>query len=411
MTATDIVTGPKRRRRGTPIIVCGIVLVVCGLAFRLVGIPALERLPTDLDETAHFKGAFTSFVDSRTLLPLARPTRQSLLLDRHIKVQNSGFTDAVVTEDVTIRTGATKMAQHFQYVMDRRSMKFQNDPRTREFGRPSNPNLAGSYRVNFPLDTERNGRYAAWNNETERVILLRNGSPLHYHPEAGISVIDFSARISAPASAGYLHWLADNGFPMSVTAMQLQPRLQAMGIDVPKALADIQPLLTAQERAVVSETLAASVPLKYRYFDDGHVSIEPRTGAVVDVHADTEGVTVAPDLSGVSRLQPLLTKYAAVSSVAAVTRGLEKLTAAPPDVAARYTYQQTPASSHQIADDVRAQIRMMNLLGRVPFVLVAIGLVLTALGFLRRRRHRQRVEPFELVLPVESPELQHAEVR
>ena len=75
------------------------------------------------------------------------------------------------------------------------------------------------------------------------------------------------------------------------------------------------------------------------------MSIEPTTGALIDVHSQQEGVAVQPDLSGVGALQPLLDKYAAIPSVKALSDGLAAMAARPPQLAQTFQYTQTPASS------------------------------------------------------------------
>ena len=89
------------------------------------------------------------------------------------------------------------------------------------------------------------------------------------------------------------------------------------------------PRLTPDESKLLSATLARPVALKYFFFADGLVSIEPKTGALIDVHAQREGVAVQPDLNGVAALQPLLDKYSAIPSVKAVVRRPGRLGGAP----------------------------------------------------------------------------------
>ena len=173
----------------------------------------------------------------------------------------------------------------------------------------------------------------------------------------------------------YRAHLAAMGLPMQVTVAQLQPQLQAAGIDVNRALADVLPRLTPDESKLLSATLARPVALQYFFFADGLVSIEPKTGALIDVHAQREGVSVRPDLSGVAALQPLLDKYAAIPSVKALSDGLAASAARPPQVAQELRYRQTVPSSLRAADKARSQGRQMTVVTWwVPGAMVVVGL-------------------------------------
>ena len=136
----------------------------------------------------------------------------------------------------------------------------------------------------------------------------------------------------------YLAHLRALGLPMQITAAQIAPQLTAAGIDVNRALADVAPQLTADESALLAAALTAAIPLNYFFVVDGTVSIEPTTGALIDVHSQQEGVAVQPDLSGVGALQPLLDKYAAIPSVKALSDGLAAMAARPPQLAQTFQY-------------------------------------------------------------------------
>ena len=98
---------------------------------------ALERFPLNIDETTHYTGTATTTVDSTTLLPLATPKVEPLSLSRHVKVIDGDYGQAVVRETITIKAGTTTSVEKYQYVMDRRSMKFVKDPRQFAFGDPT----------------------------------------------------------------------------------------------------------------------------------------------------------------------------------------------------------------------------------------------------------------------------------
>ena len=64
----------------------GMTLLIGSVAFRVAAAPALVRFPLNVDETAHYTGTATHYVDPATLLPLAHPKREPLSISRHVKV-------------------------------------------------------------------------------------------------------------------------------------------------------------------------------------------------------------------------------------------------------------------------------------------------------------------------------------
>ena len=380
-----------RSRRWSVVALCtGAALLGGSVAFRLVAVPALVRFPDNVDQTARYTGTALTYVDPATLLPLSTPKSDPLSLSRHVKVVSSDFNRAVIDETVTIQAGATTSVENYQYVMDRRSMKLVADPRQYAFGDPTaTMHAAGTYRINFAMGTTAGGSYLAYIPEADASTPLVLARGRHYHANAHATVIDFSSKLEAPVAPYYLAHLKSMGLPTQVTAAQLQPLLLASGIDVNKALADVGPKLTPQESALLAATLAKPVTLNYFFIADGLVSIEPTTGALVDVHAQQEGVAVQPDLSGVAALKPLLDKYSGIPSVRALSTGLAALAARPPQPAQTFQYVQTPASSLAIATKAHQQARLMGILNWwAPAVLALLGLILIGFGLVGWRRTR-----------------------
>ena len=373
----------------------GALLVVLAVVFALVGIPALVRLPLTTDQTVHYDGTFSLFVNQSTLEPLAKPTILPLTVSRQVRVRNGSFATAVVTEQNTIRPGSLTYHQNFQYVMNRRTMAFENGPLTMMFDQPAKTDIAGSYRVNFPLGTTASGSYPVWNTETDKSVAVTDGrGPQALPGVSGVQVIEFTSDVTGPVSPYYHQWLVHNGFPSSITPAQLQPRLEALGVNVPAVLGTLLPVLTPAQRSLVDQVLAAPVPLNYTYFYRGIVGVEPRTGAMIWVDTTAEGVKVAPSLAGVDRLRPLLDKNIAIPAVATLSSALVRLAATPPQTVVDYMWDQTRTSSQQMANFAQSQIRTMDLVDGVPWVVGGIGVVLIALGLvLRRRRSGGAGEP------------------
>jgi hypothetical protein len=383
-----------RRRRWSTIAICaGLVLLIGAAAFRVFAVPALVRFPLDADKTAHYRGVAVTYMDQQTLTPLATPKREPLTLDRHVKVVDGDFGHAVVQETITIRAGATTSVEHYRYVMDRRTMKFTGSAGNYAFDDlNATMHNGGSYRVNFAMGTQRDGTYYAFIPEADAKVPLQFVRGPHYSSAAGVDVVDFSSKLDTPVAPYYLEHLKAMGLPMEVSAAQLQPTLLAAGIDIAKALGAAAPYLTPAESATVAATLAKPVPLHYFFVVDGTISIEPKTGALVSVHSNAEGVAVQPDFSSANVLKPILDRYSALPAVKAAADGLSALSVREPQRAQILEYQQTPASVSEIAAVASDQGRMMDLATWwVPIGLAVLGGVLVALGvFMRRRAGRGR---------------------
>jgi Porin PorA len=388
----------RRRRWGIAGVCVGVALIAASAGFRMAAVPALVRFPLDVDTSATYTGTAWTYVDPGTLLPLATPQGEPLSITRHVKVVEGGFDKAVVHEAVEMKIGsATTNTEEYQYVMDRRAMTLVDEPRQFALGDPAaTMHGSGAYRINFAMGTTATGSYLAYIPEadtTTPLVLVRGP---HHHAEGNTTVIDFATKLEAPVAPYYRAHLEAMGLPMQVTAAQIAPQLAAAGIDVNQALADVAPRLTPAETEQLATILAAPVPLNYFFVVDGTVSVEPQTGALIDVHSQQEGVAVQPDLSGVTSLQPLLDKYAAIPSVKALSDGLAAMAAQPPQLAQTFQYTQTPASSLSVADTARDQARVMTIVTWwVPGVLGGLGVLLLALGLFGwlGGRSRRRATP------------------
>ncbi len=394
----------KHRGWSIAAVVLGVVLLVGSGGFRLFAVPALVRFPLNIDETTHYTGTSTTFVDQATLLPLAVPKAEPLSLTRHVKVVSGNFGRAVIDENVSIAAGSTTSTESYRYVMNRRSMRVLDDPRSFAFGKPTatmHPN--GAYRINFAPGTSIRGTYRSYIPEADASTPLVPVEGRHYHSDARIDVMDFTSKLEQPVAPYYRTHLEAMGLPMQVTVAQLQPQLAAAGVDVTKTLADVVPLLTPDESKLLAATLANPIPLEYFFLAEGRVSIEPKTGALVDVHAQREGVAVRPDLTGASALQPLLDKYASIPSVKALSNGLAAMGARAPQVAQDFRYRQTVPSSLGAAGKATSLGRRVDLATTwVPGVMAGLGLVLLVLGLVGWRRSRRR-GPSETDIDIREP--------
>jgi hypothetical protein len=397
----------KHRRLSIAAVCVGVALLVGSVVFRVAAVPALERFPLNIDETTHYTGTATTAVDSATLLPLAAPKVEPLSVSRHVKVVDGDYAHAVIQETIIFETGPTKSVEKYQYVMDRRSMKFVKDPRQVAFGDPpARIHPAGSYRVNFAMGTTEHGSYRSYHPAADASVPLVLAEKRHHHHDADIDVIDFATTLEQPVAPYYRDHLETMGLPMQVTAAQLQAQLRVVGIDVDAALADVLPRLTPDESKLLADALTKPIPLQYFFQVDGKVSIDPKTGALVDVHAQREGIAVKPDLSGLASLVPVFAKYSAIPSVDALSTGLLATASRDPQTVLDLQYKQTVPSSVRAAAKAHDAGRRMTLLEWwVPGAMAVLGMVVLVLGVIGWPRAGRRSSGVE---QPESPITPHS---
>jgi hypothetical protein len=392
----------------------GVTLLIGSVVFRVAAAPALVRFPLNVDETAYYTGTALTYVDQATLLPLAKPKSEPLQLSRQVKVVSGTFAKAVIGETVTVKTGGATTVETYQYVINRRTMQMMSDPGQYAFGESTAVmHATGAYRVNFAMGTSVKGTYLAYIPEadvTNRLILVEG---LHTHPDVSLPVIDLSSKLEEPVAPYYLKHLQAMGLPMQITGAQLEPQLVAAGVNVNRALVDVMPHLMPAEKELIAQVLAKPVKLNYFFIDNGIVSIEPKTGALIDVHTQSQGIAVRPDLSGVGVLDPLLRRYGSIPSVKALSVGLAHLAARAPQLAERYTYTETVPSSQRAATLARKNARMMTLVEvRIPWAMAVLGIFLLALGLVLLRRGRRRnsgADPGVVALEAMRPETVYPE--
>ncbi|HEX6424938.1 MAG TPA: porin PorA family protein, partial [Acidimicrobiales bacterium] len=141
------------------------------------------------------------------------------------------------------------------------------------------------------------------------------------------------------------------------------------------------------------------------------VAIEPVTGAQVRVDVNSERFAARPVLTDLPALQGVLGNYPDVPEAVATNEALDELATAPAIPVFEFSYQQTPASIAEVADDVRP-MRTQVLLAKVwlPLGLVAVALVSLVIGaavYLRRGPSGSRVH--DMTKPPTAPRPTHEE--
>lgn len=379
---------------GRVLVAVGASLLVAALAWRPVVAPMLVKFPTDLDQTTRYDGTFTVYVDQATGAPLAEPVRLPLEIDRRIRTRPelSGADTVVVQELVDFRVAGTDQRERHQYVMDRRSMQNQDDPRSYSYDRDHVVDRAGTYRVNLPLGVDDDRGYRIWENEPGAGFTMAGDPSQPRVARHGLSLVALSEVFEdAPVTERYREELRRQGFPLAISFDTLVTRLDGVdraGVDA--ALAALPP----SEQATVAAARSARLPLDFYRFNDGHALVEPRTGAIVDLVVSDEGISATVDLRPLDDLREALAAYRGPGSdAAALASALDEREVAGPERVYLLHYRQTPESVAEIADLTRGEVEKLDWAERyVPLILAGLGLVVAGAGWwwsvVRRRRLR-----------------------
>ncbi|MGH9234782.1 MAG: porin PorA family protein [Acidimicrobiales bacterium] len=372
----------------------GLTLLVVAALWRPLAVPRLATFPSSVDETTHYGGTFTLYVEPATGQPLAEPMSLPLVIHRRVHTLPGGGAHTVVVEEaVSYQIADTTQEERHQYVIDRRSMQHRDDGRSWSFSPENRIHQAGTYRVTLPLGTTADDRYRIWENEPGTSFWMVRDPDRARVRQNGLALIGFQeVWQGAPVATHYLDELRKQGFAVELTFPQLATRLAAEGVDVERALGALPPA----DASVVAAARETALPLRFVRDNDGHALVEPRTGTIVDLVYSDEAIRAAVDLAPLRRLRDALVRSAHVPEIAALAGALDAIDRAVPTPVYSLRYEQTPASVAAAAGRTRNDIRKLDLVERyVPGGLAALSVVLlvvVAIGRWPRRRTEQPVE-------------------
>lgn len=384
-----------------------VVLVAAAVVVRYVGDPVMIRFPLNIDQTEHYTGTATVSADPATLAPLAKPMTFPLQVDRTVKVVSGSYSRAVIDETVKLRFAGTTQSDTYRYVMDRRSMQLVTSPDSYALGNKANRMApAGSYRINLELGANGVKSYKLFAPETDSAATAVPTGPAHHSAAAGTDVIRYNTTLDAPLAPYYLASIQRSGFPAQLTAAQAAAQLQAQGVNLSELVQQVTPFLTASQLTQLQQAVSQPVPLSYHYFQNGWVEIEPTTGALIS-SSSREGVSVAPDLSGLHQLVTALAPLGNLSAVKALSAAYTTLSAAGHQPALTLAFDQTPASVASSVSLARDQAQMIALVRwQLPLGLAVLGLLALLLAVFWRPRRPAQVTALPVTRPVQPPAAQ-----
>jgi hypothetical protein len=400
----------KHRFPRSALAASALFVTVAALWWALV-VPVLVKYPTDLDVTPRYEGVFTLFVDPTTAAALVTPLEMPLDIERDIRSlgDESDSSRVVVKETITQRAGdLVNATQTNVYVMDRRTLQNLADDRAYAFDPSNVVDRSSAYRLNLPFDTSSGSTYPIYKNETATTYEMRASTTVPNLEEAGLQLRNFtgSAR-EVPLDPAYLAELNKSvALPASLTLDQLEPRLEALGLDVDATLAALAPVVTPEDLATLSRVAAKPIPLEYVLSFEGTAAVETTTGAEVDVGA-RESIGAKPALTDVAALQAVMAHYPNVPEAVAANEALATLDSAPATKLFEYRYQQTRTSVADIAEDVKSMRNQIRLVERyVPFALLGAAALSLAVGVVVYSRRRDQTIDVHTAPQAISPALE-----
>lgn len=344
-------------------VVVGLALIAAAFVLAYIVTPDyVKRLPSDTDTTRSYAGTFRTLVDAREVakgnVAGAIKTNVPLSVQRTVKVEKTSGNTALVSDSrTTAAAGTTVEKTDWKYAVNRQTLEATTS-------HPSGWQVidAKGLTVSWPLGAQKK-TYVGWRPETETT------TPLTYtrsESKSGVGTYVYDAHLP----------------PTRITDAQV---LASLPPAVPKAtLALVGQLGTLtpqakQQLATLLQTMPDPVPLAYTLESTDTFWIHPETGIVIDTQRAQQRVAGIVD-PGSGAFLPLLP----VSDV---------------------TYQQTPKSVTDAANDAKDAHDLITFLGTTLPVIVGIvgALLIAAVLLIRRRRPRGTATPPPTTPPSTPP--------
>lgn len=374
------------------LIALGIVLILAAILWWAIAVNSLVKIPDNVDSTSEYEGEMTYYVNPATQEPLPEGEEMKLPMkvERRIvsMAEEYDSSTALIKEEVTVEVGGMKNPPgglESVYVLDRKNSENLDDDRAYDFKSGNRVNREGSYYPLLPFDTSKDETYKIWKGEIGEA---GDAEFLEEVDKFGVTVYNFKGSATleekkevAPA------YLEINGLPSEVTFEALKPRLQALGVDVDGLLALAQQRMSAEDLQSLNAALQQKVPLKYYWVFEVETSVEPKTGAPVDLYKDVESMYMEVDTSKLMGVFAILAKYSndpVLGPALSQLTGLQgQLGEAKPQKILEYNIAQTEETVRQAIDDAKDAASKINLVKvYIPWALLIVGALLLIIGLL-----------------------------
>lgn len=270
------------RRWGITLAVVGVLMLVAGAVLRFYLVPRQEVLPADTHDSVTYTGNLTT-LDVAALMRGGQDAVVQLpvTVDRTLEVLQTSGDKARVSDTAIMKsdrgTVPPSLARtEYFYSIDRKSLEVIPN----FTGKPVSTDAKGLV-VSFPIGTEKKS-YTGW------VAEAAASGTVEYVGESqlkGLTVYQFEGTLTKALAA------PPSGAPASLPKAQL-PAL-AKAIDLPAAM--------QQQLARALGSMPDPIPLTYAFTEGDSYSVEPDTGAIVDM---TRNIRITAGITGLP-LQPI----------------------------------------------------------------------------------------------------------
>lgn len=332
----------KYRILSTAAIVVGIFAVAAAAVLHFVLVPAMSKMPDNLDVTARYTGTAT-MLDAQALQrnDLANMVARDVPItaERHIYV-SSATSDRAVAHDDTVVTGpgGLRTSTTHTYGVDRTSLEAAPAPA----GVTVEPHTG--YTVSFPADPPADDSMSIWHPAQQATVPVKyKGSGQVLGRDVRSYVVSANGPVKDPA-----------------TLATLPPVLPAA------AVTQMLSMLSSESQQALNAALPAAgpvIPVSYRTTDVTELSLDIRLGLPVDGSQQQQIVAIAQFGDHAVDLMPVMETKVTL----------------------------TGDSKQTAADQAKSVARQLTVISVViPLVCVVLGLALIAAGvfaLVRRARN------------------------
>jgi Porin PorA len=377
------------------LIVLGVILILGAILWWAIAVNALVKLPDDIESKSAYEGEITYYVNPVTQepLPAGEEMRMPLVVEREIVSLTDEYDSSKAVIEERVKTSVAGVENPpggttSVYVLDRKSSENVNDDRAYDFSKGNTVKREGNYYPLLPFDTSNDEKYPVWKGEINEGI---EAEFLSEEELEGITVYNFKGTVGVDARKEVIPtYLEILGLPTEVSFEQLKPQLAALGIDADALLATATQVIGAQspeDLQALNAALQQSIPVKYYWAFDVETSVEPKTGAPVNVYKDIESLHMEVDTSGLAGIFTILAKYANDPGLGPQLAKLVELQGqlgeAEPTKVFEYNIAQTEDTMKVAIEDAKDGAGQINLVKvYIPWALLIVGALVLIIGLL-----------------------------
>lgn len=323
------------RRSSKILVALGVAFIALAALLRFVLVPSLSKLPGDLDVNPVYEGTGT-LLNAQALqagdIPNVIASDVPVTINRHIYVSSTDGDTAVAHDDVTLEVAGQAVPSNHTYAVDRKTM----DAAT---GQPQDGVEPHSgMTIALPLHPDPSASYRYYDSATKTTV------PMTYVDSGTVSgrdvlnyTVEVKGALSDPAIAGTLPPALPKALVSSLTPL-LPPDVQ-------------------QSLGGALEQLPDPVPFSYTAVNRINLAADQTLGTPIDANLSQQ-IIANIDVNG--RLLPL-------TPVMSIDTALT---------------DQSIADAAAAAEKTSTQLNLISVIA--PLVLLVLGVLALAAGFLRR---------------------------